>query len=81
MTSEPFLQSHLRESYLHKKGLFLTRRTDVFEGGGCSHTKGLLQLSNQLPGIQSITEVDETGGTVDHWDNAKPGTNFYFSKA
>lgn len=38
----------------------------MFEGGGSSHAKGALQLSDQLPGVQSITQVDKAGGTVDH---------------
>lgn len=46
--------------------LLQTCRADMFERGGCSHPKGLLQLLNQLPGIQSIAEVDKTGGTIDH---------------
>lgn len=35
------LQRELKESYL-RQCLFLTCRADVFEGGGCSHTEGLL---------------------------------------
>lgn len=53
----------------------------MFEGGGCSHAEGLAQIPNQLPGVQSITEVDEAGGTIDHWEDATPGTNLDFSKS
>lgn len=42
----------------------------MFEGGGSRHPKGTLQLSDQLPGIQSITQVDKSRGTVDHWGAA-----------
>lgn len=61
--------------------LIHTCRADVFEGGGCSHTKGLAQLSHQLPGVQSIAEVDEAGGAVDHCEDTTPVTNLYFSKS
>lgn len=42
----------------------------MFKGGGSRHPKGTLQLSDQLPGIQSITQVDKSRGTVDHWGAA-----------
>lgn len=42
----------------------------MFEGGGSSHAEGALQLSDQLPGVQSITQVDKAGGAVDHWEGA-----------
>lgn len=53
----------------------------MLEGGGCSHTEGLAQLPDQLPGVQSIAEVDEAGGTVDHWEDAAPVTTLGFSKS
>ena len=44
----------------------LTGRADMFEGGGSSHTESALKLPDQLPGIQSVTQVNKTGGAVDH---------------
>lgn len=50
----------------------------MFKGGGSRHPKGTLQLSDQLPGIQSITQVDKSRGTVDHWGAAsKKNLNKY----
>lgn len=51
--------------------LWLTGRTDVFEGGGSSHAKSFLQLPDQLPGIESITQVNKPRRTVDHWETHK----------
>lgn len=42
----------------------------MFEGGGSRHPKGAFQLPDQLPGIQSITQVDKSRRTVDHWGAA-----------
>lgn len=47
-----------------------TCRADVFEGGGSCHAEGALQLSDQLPGVQCITQVDKTRGTIDHLEGA-----------
>lgn len=43
----------------------LTSRADVFERSGSSHAEGVLELSDQLPSIQRIAQVDEPGRTVD----------------
>lgn len=48
----------------------LTWRADMFEGSGSSHAESALKLPDQLPGVQSITQVDEARGTVDDWEGA-----------
>lgn len=53
------MHEHLHLSYL-------TCRADMFEGGGSSHTEGALKLPDQLPGVQSVAQVDEAGGAIDH---------------
>lgn len=49
----------------------------MFEGGGSSHAKGALQLSDQLPGVQSVTQVDKPRGTVDHWNTSRDQNEWY----
>lgn len=39
----------------------------MFKGCCSGHAKSLFQLSDQLPGIQSITQVDEARRAIDNW--------------
>ena len=63
---------------LHEAGLLQVQRQglahgggggrDVLEGSGTGHAGGLLQLLDQLPGVQGIHEVDVAGTAVQDGD-------------
>ena len=44
----------------------LTSRTDMLEGGSCRQTQSLFQLGDQLPGVESVTQVDEARRAIHH---------------